>query len=389
MLQAILQHIYKLDDLIGTISIISMILGIVSYIISMIEGKKNRKIYIIGIIIALIFGAVYFYLSGYTVVPDVTGKYYQDACSLLSYNRLTYNSINNPKDFRVAGQSVEAGEVVKKETLVELITENIIVPTNKTNFTENEPSIPSSESQSNQSQMSATEETQIAEPAITPENVPDITSQSVYTYTDMSSTMYATQSVNVRDLPGTEGQIIGQLASNQEVQITGQCNESGWYRLVYNEQTAYVSDHYISIENKSTQQTTQASSLSTIVEGQNPMEAVLLMSYINQYRATAGVNELVWNEELEQTAQALAEPSQSENQDALINLWFCCPIGRQCNGAKTAQKAVSDWIEGNQWVPSESDVLLSSDFTQMGGALYYYPNGNEYGYHYIWWVCLQ
>ena len=205
----------------------------------------------------------------------------------------------------------------------------------------------------------------------------------------MSSVMYATQSVNVRDLPGTEGQIIGQLMSNQEVEITGQCNESGWYRLVYNGQIAYVSNRYVSIEKNLTQQNTQASPSSTIVEGQNPKEAALLMSYINQYRTAAGVNELVWNDELEQTAQALAEPSQSGNQDALINLWVCYPIGRQCNGAKTAQKAVSDWIEGNQWIPSESDALLNGDFTQMGGALYYYPNGNEYGYHYMWWVCLQ
>lgn len=390
MSQEILQHIYKFDDLIGAISLISMILGFFTYIMSIIEGKKYRKIYyIIGMIVALIFGAVYLYLTGYTIVPNVTGKYYQDACSLLSDSRLSYNPINNPRDFRVAGQSIEAGNIVKRETFVELITENIVVPTNTTNFTETEPSTPSSESQSNQSQMSTTEESQITEPSITLGNDPDATSKSVYTYTDMSSTMYATQSVNVRDLPGTEGRIIGQLSSNQEVHITGQCNESGWYRLVYNEQIAYVSDHYIAIEKKSTQQNTQSSSHSTIVEGQNPSEAILLMSYINQYRVAAGVNELAWNGDLEQTAQALAEPSQSENQDALINLWFCYPIGRQCNGAKTAQRAVSDWIEGNQWVPSESEVLLSGDFTQMGGALYYYPNGNEYGYHYIWWVCLQ
>lgn len=386
MPQEILQYIYKLDDLIGAISLISIILGFFSYYISIKDGKKYRKIYIIGIISALAFGAVYLYLTGYTTVPNVTGRYYQDACSLLSDSHLTYNPIDNPRDFRVAGQSIEAGNIVKRETFVELITENIIV-TNKTNYTETEPSTPSSESQSDQFQMSTIEGSQVTEPPITREN--DSDASSVYSYTDMSSVMYATQSVNVRDLPGTEGQIIGQLMSNQEVEITGQCNESGWYRLVYNGQIAYVSNRYVSIEKNLTQQNTQTSPSSTIVEGQNPKEAALLMSYINQYRTAAGVNELVWNDELEQIAQALAEPSQSGNQDALINLWVCYPIGRQCNGAKTAQKAVSDWIEGNQWIPSESDALLNGDFTQMGGALYYYPNGNEYGYHYMWWVCLQ
>ena len=183
MPQEILQYIYKLDDIIGAISLISIILGFFSYYISVKEGKKHRKIYIIGIISALAFGAVYLYLAGYTTVPNVTGRYYQDACSLLSDSRLTYNPIDNPRDFRVAGQSIEAGNIVKRETFVELITENIIV-TNKTNYTETEPSTPSSESQSDQFQMSSIEESQVTEPPIIREN--DSDASSVYTYTDMS-----------------------------------------------------------------------------------------------------------------------------------------------------------------------------------------------------------
>ena len=55
--------------------------------------------------------------------------------------------------------------------------------------------------------------------------------QAVYTYTDMSATMYAQQSVNVRDLPSTDGEKVGNLSTNQEVTVTGQCNET---RLVQN-----------------------------------------------------------------------------------------------------------------------------------------------------------
>ena len=387
MPQEILQVIYRSDALFGTISVVSSILSLYQIFVSIKEEKKIRKKYIPGIIIALVFGAAYLYSSEYTSVPDVTGKYYQDACSILSDSHLTYDPIDNPRKFRVTGQSIEAGTIVKKGTFVELITENIIVPTIIADFTGVEPSDIPSESQSSEAQTSTTEEPQVTEAPIIPET--DSEASSVYTYTDMSSAMYATQSVNVRDLPGTEGEIIGQLATNQEVQITGQCNESGWYRLAYNGQTAYVSNHYISKEKTSVQQNTQSSSSSTIVEGQNPAEAARLISYINQYRAAAGVGELTWNGNLEQVAQALAGPSQFEDENVLAYLLACYPIGRQCNGAKTAQRAVSDWIEGNQWVTSEADALLSSDFTQMGGTLYYYPNGNEYGYHYVWWVCLH
>ena len=36
------------------------------------------------------------------------------------------------------------------------------------------------------------------------------------------------------------------LSTNQEIAITGQCNETGWYRFEYNGQTAYVSNNYVS-----------------------------------------------------------------------------------------------------------------------------------------------
>lgn len=69
--------------------------------------------------------------------------------------------------------------------------------------------------------------------------------ESPYSFTDMSATMYAQQSVNVRDLPDTNGNKVGGLSTNQEVTVTGQCNETGWYRINYNGGTAYVSDKYL------------------------------------------------------------------------------------------------------------------------------------------------
>ena len=72
------------------------------------------------------------------------------------------------------------------------------------------------------------------------------TAEQQYTYTDMNATMYATQTVNIRTLPSTDGEKVGSLSINQEVNITGQCNETNWYRFEYNGSTAYVSNNYVS-----------------------------------------------------------------------------------------------------------------------------------------------
>lgn len=77
---------------------------------------------------------------------------------------------------------------------------------------------------------------------------PTATPAPAYTYTDLSATMYAKSAVNVRSLPSTDGERVGGLSTNQEVTVTGQCNETGWYRIDYQGTTAYVSNKYIVAE---------------------------------------------------------------------------------------------------------------------------------------------
>lgn len=67
----------------------------------------------------------------------------------------------------------------------------------------------------------------------------------VYTYKEFNKTMYAKSSVNVRDLPSTDGNKLGALTKAQEVSVTGQCNETSWYRITYNGGVAYVSNNYL------------------------------------------------------------------------------------------------------------------------------------------------
>ena len=90
-----------------------------------------------------------------------------------------------------------------------------------------------------------TEPTETADPEPTEEPTPETEPQAIYTYTDMSATMYAQQTVNVRDLPDTNGNKVGSLSTNDEITISGQCNETGWYRFDYNGSVAYISDKYV------------------------------------------------------------------------------------------------------------------------------------------------
>ena len=71
---------------------------------------------------------------------------------------------------------------------------------------------------------------------------------SPYSYTELSQTMYAQSTVNVRDLPEQTGAKLGSLSTNQEVTVTGQCNETGWYRISYNGGEGFVSNSYLGTE---------------------------------------------------------------------------------------------------------------------------------------------
>lgn len=70
-----------------------------------------------------------------------------------------------------------------------------------------------------------------------------------YSYTELTTKLYAGTKVNVRNLPSAEGEIIGGLTLNQEVNVTGKCNETGWYRIEYDDGEGFVSDSYL-LENK-------------------------------------------------------------------------------------------------------------------------------------------
>lgn len=80
------------------------------------------------------------------------------------------------------------------------------------------------------------------------EETPAVEEVSPYSYTELNQVMYAQSTVNVRDLPEQTGGKVGSLTTNQEVTVTGQCNETGWYRISYNGSEGFVSNSYLGTE---------------------------------------------------------------------------------------------------------------------------------------------
>ena len=115
-----------------------------------------------------------------------------------------------------------------------------------------------------------------------------------YTYTDMSAIMYAKSAVNVRSLPSTDGTRLGTLVANQPVAVTGQCNETGWYRIQYGDGEAYVSNKYLVGEEQSVAQSTVEQSPQTeetpVYSGDTQM--IMLTAAMEQF----GMNILVYGD---------------------------------------------------------------------------------------------
>ncbi len=102
-------------------------------------------------------------------------------------------------------------------------------------------------------------------------NTGEETADSPYTINEMSSTMYAKSAVNVRNQPSTDGEKVGRLAYGQEITVTGQCEETGWYQIELNGEAAFVSNSYIVAEKPATTTTnpeTAAKTDNTAVDAQ-------------------------------------------------------------------------------------------------------------------------
>lgn len=146
---------------------------------------------------------------------------------------------------------IEATEVVEEVTETETVVEET---------TETEEVVEATETEA-PAEEPAAEEPAAEEPS------------SPYSYTELSQTMYAQSTVNVRDLPEQTGGKLGSLSTNQEVTVTGQCNETGWYKISYNGGEGFVSNSYLGTEKVAVKsQNTAKSSEATQTPAETPAQ---------------------------------------------------------------------------------------------------------------------
>lgn len=213
-----------------------------------------------------------------------------------------------------------------------------------------------------------------------------------YTCTEMTQTMYAKSAVNVRDLPGTDGNKIGSLKASEEITVTGKCDQTGWYRFDLNGTTAYVSNKYLVAEKPAqtaaannggkTTQSTAAATGSTTTTGDaetasgeyfDRAMAEQVFAMVNEERVANGINALIWSEDLynvavqrcyENDIHESARPGIGENYS---------------NNQQTAEEIYQGWHDS----PGHHDNYMNPSYTYsavavriipiLGGAL-----GNEH-----------
>lgn len=214
-----------------------------------------------------------------------------------------------------------------------------------------------------------------------------------YTCTDMTQTMYAKSAVNVRDLPGTDGNKIGSLKASEEITVTGKCDQTGWYRFDLNGTTAYVSDKYIVSEKpaqtaaangsgKTTQSTAAATGSTTATTGNaattsgeyfDRTMAEQVFAMVNEERVANGINALIWSEDLYNVAvQRCYENDIHEGARPGIGENYS-------NNQQTAEEIYQSWHDS----PGHHDNYMNPSYTYsavavriipiLGGAL-----GNEH-----------
>lgn len=256
-----------------------------------------------------------------------------------------------------------------------------------------------------------TEPTVTAEPTVEPTPEPTEEPAPAYTYTDMSATMYAKSSVNVRDLPSTDGAKVGGLTTNQEVTVTGQCVETGWYRIQYKDSTAYVSNNYIVTEKVPVQTASAGSHIEGSKSTDNPLGiseddfnkfaeqmfagnngnsnnnssyatdgyfdramAEEVFALVNAERRDAGIAELVWDEGLYEIAimrcyendiHASMRAGTSENQAS--------------GQIENAQVLYQGWHDST----AHHDNYMSTIHTNGAVAVYKIPQGDFGGLYLI------
>lgn len=136
----------------------------------------------------------------------------------------------------IGGCGTVNNKVVSQKNDKTNVTEHVLEERNSTETVEKSESVSNTEGSEVDALQNSTENQK--------ETVP------VNSYTELNETMYSSSNLNVRNMPSIDGEVIGRLSYNQEVNVTGKCNETGWYRINFNGGEGFVSDKYVVREKK-------------------------------------------------------------------------------------------------------------------------------------------
>ena len=221
--------------------------------------------------------------------------------------------------------------------------------------------------------------------------------KSRYTFHKEKTTMYATVELNVRNKPSKSGEKVGLLKKNQEVLVTGKCNETGWYRIQYGDDVAYVSNQYVSKEKKEKQQETAQASKEAVLASQDSVKtgeqtgtvtvtqgAVVTSGYdramaeqifalVNQERAAIGAAPLNWDENMYQYACSRAKTIVSDFSHDGCEAMYGENILMRSYGDECAQVLYQQWKDS----PGHHTNYLDGRYDRSGIAVYV-VNGQYY-----------
>lgn len=101
-----------------------------------------------------------------------------------------------------------------------------------------------------------------------------------FNVTDESGILYATTSVNIRELPSKDSNKIGHLSLSQEIEKTGIC-DNGWIKVLYNGIDGYINGKYLSEQKPEIIETPVQSEISSVIQNIGVSEN--LVKKINTY----------------------------------------------------------------------------------------------------------
>ena len=204
----------------------------------------------------------------------------------------------------------------------------------------------------------------------------------------VSYEMYSTTSLNVRNYPSTDGNVVGVLSLNEKVEVTGEV-DNGWVRISYEDSTAYVKADYLSKEKivvsapvATTSNTTSSEASGTTVivgkEGTFDISAgQAAVDLVNEIRAENGLGTLTWDDALYESAKVRAAEASivwshtRPDGSSWSTVSGVCQGENLAKGFATAQEAVDGWMTSQ----GHKDNILRDGFTRTAVAFFCTENG--------------